>query len=494
MENLGGKIARGAAWIVTIRMAVRGLGLISTLILARLLIPQDFGLVALAMSLYFMVELLGNFSFDSAIIQRQHVDRTYYDTAWTLNTIYGFVSAAALIALAVPAAHFFGEPRLTSIIYVLAGISFFSRLENVAIVDFRKELQMHKLFWLQVPKKFISFLTTITIAFLYRSYWALVAGICAGAAVRVVSTYIAHPFRPRFNFSRFHELFGFSRWLLLSSLFGYANRRSANLIIGKVVGASSLGLYSISHELSNLTSTELALPISHALFPGYSKIASNLSSLKWYYLKTFSLMAFIALPIGAGLSVIAWDMVDVVLGEKWLEAAPLIRTLAIAGIFSAINTPNDTIFMATGRPHLGTALGGFRMTLLIGLLLLTVPSHGALGAAFSQLALSILMTPISASMVARHLHVGLTDFAKHIWRPMTATLIMIAGVVYIHYALAGALAALRLPLEVTAGSIAYTLIAYSLWCVSGRPDGAESYIIRRLKDISLPLSKAQKVN
>lgn len=490
MESLGGKIARGAAWIVAIRMVVRGLGLVSTLILARLLVPQDFGLVALAMSLYFMVELLGNFSFDSAIIQKQHADRTYYDTAWTLNAIYGLVSAAALTALAAPAARFFGEPRLTPIIYVLAGISFVSRLENVGIVDFRKELQMHKLFWLQVPKKLISFITTVTIAFIYRSYWALVAGICAGAAVRVVSTYIAHPFRPQFNLSRFHELFGFSRWVMLSSLFGYANRRADNLIIGKVAGASTLGLYSIAYELSNLTSTELAQPLNHALFPGYSKVSSDLPTLKWYYLKTFSLLALLAIPIGTGLASVAWDLVEVALGPRWLQAAPLIQLLAFFGILQALGIPNGSVFMAIGRPHLTSILSAIRMLILISLLLWLVPRFGATGAGISQLASTALIMPASAIMITHRIGVTRSDFMKCLWRPITSVAIMVACLAIVEQALKTESPFLRLPIEISVGVFIYLGAIYGLWRIAGRPNGGESYVLLRIRNISGKLQRA----
>src|SRR4029078_12502961 len=113
-------MAKGAAWMILMRVVERGLGFVSTLLLARLLVPADFGLVAMAMSVFALLEVLGAFSFDMALIQNQQAERKHFDTAWTLAVIYGVVSGMGLIALAWPAATFFGESRLVPIFFALA--------------------------------------------------------------------------------------------------------------------------------------------------------------------------------------------------------------------------------------------------------------------------------------------------------------------------------------------------------------------------------------
>ena len=180
MKNIGTKIAKGAIWMVLFKLIERSVGLISTLILVRLLIPEDFGLLAMALSITTALELLGAFGFDMALIQNQKAGRDHYNTAWTFNVIFAFSSAAILVAIAIPAAIFYHEPRLEAVIYFLALGSFVKGFENIGVVAFRKELEFNKEFKFLIGKKIASFAITVPLAFILKSYWALVFGILVG--------------------------------------------------------------------------------------------------------------------------------------------------------------------------------------------------------------------------------------------------------------------------------------------------------------------------
>ncbi len=137
-------MAKGAAWMVAMRIAIRAIGLVSIVILARLLVPADFGLVALATMLYGLIEVMGQFGFDVVLIQNQSAGRRHYDTAWTLTVIRNLVLAGLLAAGAPWAAGFFEEPRLQSILYWLALAALVEGFANIGVVNFRKELRFHK--------------------------------------------------------------------------------------------------------------------------------------------------------------------------------------------------------------------------------------------------------------------------------------------------------------------------------------------------------------
>jgi len=165
--------------MVLCKLVERGLGLVSTIILARLLLPQDFGLVAMAMSLVAGLELMGAFSFDIALIQNQNAERRHYDTVWTFNALFAAFCALALLVLAKPAAQVCQEHRLENITYVLAFATLVGGFENIGIVFFRKELTFAKEFRFMLRKRLVGFFVTIPLAFTLESYWALVAGIVA---------------------------------------------------------------------------------------------------------------------------------------------------------------------------------------------------------------------------------------------------------------------------------------------------------------------------
>src|SRR5262245_62019111 len=163
-HGLGLKMARGAAWMVLMRIGERGLGLLSTLLLARLLVPADFGLVAMATSILGVLEVMGSFGFDLALIQNQRAERRHFDTAWTLTVVYGLVSGVLVVILAVPASHFFGDPRLQAILYLFAVAALVQGFENIGIVAFQKELDFRRDFNFRMLKKIVGFLVTITLA------------------------------------------------------------------------------------------------------------------------------------------------------------------------------------------------------------------------------------------------------------------------------------------------------------------------------------------
>jgi len=202
-------IAKGAAWMTFFKLTERTLGIISTLILARLLLPEDFGLVAMAMSIVAATEILTAFGFDVVLIQKQGATRAHYDTAWTLQVCFGLAGAICLTLLASPTAWFYHEEQLKSVIYVIAVSFFFRNLENIAVVDFRKKMVFHKEFAYRFSIKIIGFCVTIPLAIYLRSFWALVFGQLTLSLATFVLSYAMNSFRPRLSFTHTREIFDF---------------------------------------------------------------------------------------------------------------------------------------------------------------------------------------------------------------------------------------------------------------------------------------------
>ncbi|HET9448418.1 MAG TPA: oligosaccharide flippase family protein, partial [Steroidobacteraceae bacterium] len=214
MDNIRSKMARGAAWMVAFKGVERMLGLVSTLVLARLLAPTDFGVVAMATSLMAMLELFSAFGLDAALIQRANATRTHYDTAWTLNICAGVVIALLMLALAWPMSLYFREPRATGAIAVLAAAAFVIGLENIGVIAFRKEMNFRKEFVYLASKRVGGLIATVSLALWLRSYWALVFGNLIGRVIGVVLSFALHPYRPRLSLQAVGDFFHFSKWLV----------------------------------------------------------------------------------------------------------------------------------------------------------------------------------------------------------------------------------------------------------------------------------------
>lgn len=481
MSDTNRRMVKGAVWMVAFKLIERSIGLLSTLILARVLFPADFGLVAMASSIVGALELLSAFSFDLALIQNQGAKRQHYDTAWTFNVLFGLFNALAMIALASPVASFYGEPKVEGVLYALAGCSFIQGFDNIGVVAFQKEMELHKEFWLGLSKKLVGFAVTISLAFILKSYWALVAGILATRITGLLLSYHLHPFRPKLSLVAAGDLFNFSKWLLLNNLLIFLNNRGTDFVIGKVSGARALGLYSVAYEIANLPTTELVFPIARAVFPGYARLASDPEKLRSAFLGVNGLLALLTIPAGVGIGLIAEPIVHVLLGPKWGDAAPLIQVLAAFGIVRALHGPNGSIFLALGKPRIIAALQCVQLGIAIGLMLLLVPLWGPIGAAWAILAGACIAMMSSYTLVLSKIQTSFTSLFSVVWRPIVAAIVMAAVVNALSNSwqndLALSVSAPRLVALIVAGAISYAGTIIVCWVATGKPDGPEAQIV-----------------
>lgn len=463
--------------MVLFRALERLIGLVSTLILARLLMPEDFGIIAMAMSFVAILELLWTFSFDSALIQQKSADRSHYDTAWTLNIGLGIAIAAGLLAIAHPAASFYGDDRLVALIYCLAIGSFLQGFENVGVVAFRKELRFGAEFLYQLAKKASGFFVTIPLAFMLRNYWALVAGMVSIRLASLVLSYIAHPYRPRFSLAALGSLVGFSKWLFFNSVLFSIQTRAQDFVVGKLAGPNGLGLFSVAHDISTLPTTAVVFPINRAVFPGFAKLAEQPGALGGGYLNVMGITALLTLPAGLGIAATARLLVPVALGGKWIDAIPLIEVLAVYGSLAAMGSVFGPTFMALGRPRMLSAFTVINVTLFVPAVVYGTRVAGLAGAAWACLAVVCLMMPASHWMASRALHIPGKEIFGRLWRPLTASAAMYALVRGFVHALdaQGSFSALLLNLiaAVALGVAAYAVVLYGLWFATGRPTGPE---------------------
>lgn len=235
--SIGKKIALGAAWMMLMKFSIRLIGLVSTLILVRLLDPADFGIAAMAMTVVTAVQLLTMFGFDVAIIQNQNADKDDYNTAWTLNVALGLGAGLLLIALAYPAAGFYGRPELVAVYMALSLATIFQGLENIGLVDFRKHLHFDREFQFRVAVKVAAFIVTMLLAFTLRSYWALIIGTITARLAATVMSYVVHDFRPRWSLAAAGRIMTFSKWLFLNNIMHTLRTILPDLIVGRIAGA-----------------------------------------------------------------------------------------------------------------------------------------------------------------------------------------------------------------------------------------------------------------
>lgn len=482
MKSLGGAIASGAFWMVALKLIERGIGFVSTLILARLLIPADFGLVAIAMAVFAILELAGRFGFDQALIRLKSVDPVRFDSAWTLTVLHGLVSAVALALLAVPAASFFREPRVEHIIYVLAVVAMVQGFENIGIVLYRKEMQFRKDFNFFLAKKLIAFVCTVSLAVAFRSYWALVGGILVSRISGVVLSYVVHPYRPRFCLRASGELFRFSKWILLNGLLDYVRTRSPDFLLGRYAGPGSLGIFRISSELASLPTTELMFPIMRAAYPGYAKVAHDPQALKRSFLGVQAAVLTLTLPAAIGIVMLAEPFIRVLLGPNWMAAVPIVQVLGLHGALRVFRLTNNAVFNVLGVPYWNTVFIVLETLAAIPLFGWLVYSGASLETAvWAYLAASMTVVPIAVVTISRYLRLTWSERLRTTWRPVLATALM-AGVLAMASGFFGPGGELRssvltLLVLVPVGVAVYASSILALWALCGRPAGPEAQFL-----------------
>lgn len=477
-QSLRTSVIFGVGWMVVARWAMKGLGFISTIILARLLAPEDFGIVAMAMIIVGLTQVLFEMNVDTALIQNTRADESYFNTAWTIRIIQSTIVSILLLILSPLAARYYTEPRVVAVIQALAIGLFFNGFVNIGVVNFRKELQFDNEFRFLLLGKLAAFLPTVFLAFLWRDYWALVVGTIIGSLATVFISYLVHPFRPRYSVEKFSEIWGFSQWVLVHNIGYYTYTRIDQIVIGATANSSGLGVYSVAAEISELPTTELIYPISRVIVPSYAKIKHDPERLRAVYLKVLAVVAGFSLPAAVGLANVSNEVVRILLGEKWLEVIHLLQWLAIFAGLRPIYGTVWNLVIALGEIRRLSALTWFELICLAPATWLGAYLGGVMGVAVAKVVVTAGMPVLYFSILVRFGVVSALDLYAQLWRPVLSAAVMAAVLFCLNNILSSLLVVLALAAKVIVGAATYSVMMLSLWYLAGRPDGVENELIQ----------------
>lgn len=486
---LQSRVASHAAWVVGWRLTTRILGFTSTFILARLLAPTDFGLIALAITLTDAVDALSAVGIQDAIVREQAPDRTLYDTAFSMNAVRCLITSFFVGAAAWPAAEFFAEPNLSRVLLALAAVTAAGAGENIRVVDFRRDMAFHKEFKLFLLPRLASITASIAGAAIWHSYWALIAGLVTNRLLQLVLGYVLRPYRPRLCFRDWRKIVGFSVWTWLSSLVATVRDRSANIVVGRVLGAAQVGLFSVGAELASLPTTELVTPLCRVLFPRFAAMRAVGGDLAETYFQVIAVTLLVTAPAGVGISMVAGPIVTLMFGARWSAAAPVVAVVAIAGTMKVVSLISGTLFAATGLLHANFHIIVVTALLRIACLTLLVEDLGMLGGAVAILVSVIIEEAMFLVAATRRLGFPIWELPRRTWRSVVASVVMAAALSLTGFgwpvAAGGPVA--HLLAAVPLGVAAYLLALAAAWFLAGRPDGAELEVARATAHLGLRL-------
>jgi O-antigen/teichoic acid export membrane protein len=473
------EVFSGTLWVVGARWGIRAIGLVSTVVLARLLSPADFGVVALAMLVVVGFEVFSYTGTAIYIIRHPDPQRSHFDTVFTIQLIVGG-TISVLVFLAAPlGAAFFTAPEAEPVIRALALRPLLYAVENPGIIWFRKNMRFSKDFEFMVVNKLAAFAITITAALVFRSYWALVAGILAGGAIGVAQSYLMHPFRPRLSLAEIGMVWRFSSWMLVANLLEFINTKMDEIIIGRLHSTTDMGFYNVGADIAATPVQEVIYPMTRVWEPAFAKLARDRAALEQTYRWVISAVAIVALSVGTGLALVAHDFALIVLGPKWLPAVPVIQVLALAAGMAAMAMPLGSVLAAAAHPRITAGLGLARTVLLLCALLPAAMLGGLPEVAAGRAVATAAVLMVTYVVFERTVGLAPLTLARGLVRPLLAALAMSAVVLAVRAA-SPDIAILRLVLCAATGAVAFVAALLALWLLAGRPASVEADALRWL--------------
>jgi O-antigen/teichoic acid export membrane protein len=473
---------RSAMLAVAMQWSLRFIGLVSVFILARLLTPEDFGIIGLAIAALAVVELLGAIGLRQALLCIPDPTREHLDTAWTIQLIIFGAMGLITLASAPFVADFYGHPALGPVLAVLSLRFFTLGLTNIGIIQFDRNLEFGRDLRMRIGSRLAAFAATVTAAFVLQNYWALVVGLVCQQAFYAVASYLAHPYRPRLSLSRRAELLGTSIWIFINVLAQTVQMQIERLVLGRFGSAHLVGLYSVSKDLSDIFTQEISTALNRVTFVTVARTGLPLSDAPLRTAQILGAYAMIAAPMGFGLAATAENSIAVLLGWRWLAAAPFLQVVAVYSAIYAVYKVITSSLQASGDARRVAFISGG------GAVLLTVLVTGAalirpdaMTIAYAAFAANLIILLSGIGFLARASAQPALALALHVFRPFAAGAAMAAAVRAFGPDTGTTL--VDLAGQIGIGILTYPAFLIALWSLSGRPAGGETEAVAFVGEI-----------
>lgn len=417
------RTAWGIVWSFTATSGAKIVSLGAMALLARLIAPEAFGLMAFGMLTVGYAEAIGDLGTGAALIYFPSSRKGAADLSFLFNVIAGF-AWLGLIWLAAPAvAGFFDNPQATGILRALAWSFPLKALGNTHDALARKSLRFRARLVPEMGMALLKALVAVALAYLGYGVWALVWGQVLGTALWTTLLWVVVDFRPRLRFERglLGPMLAYGWSVVMVNLVAAVVHHTDAVIVGKMLGAAALGLYHVAFKLPEATITLAVWATSRVLFPVFAQARQGESLLRSSYIEALRYVSLLTVPAAVGLALLADPIVTVFFGEAWRGSVPILRALALAAGVRSLSTCAGDALKAMGRPGLLALLGVARALVLIPLLAVAA-REGAASVAVALAAVTALATCIQLAVVCRLLDIRLLETARVLKSSLAATL------------------------------------------------------------------------
>ncbi|MBC2608254.1 lipopolysaccharide biosynthesis protein [Pelagicoccus albus] len=422
--NLGSRSAKSGALTVAVQGSNFVLTTLTTVVLARILEPEDFGLIAIVSSVLVFVAMFQDAGLSMATIQRKDINHRQVSNLFWVNTAAGSAVALFTVLIAPLMVLFFDDERLGPITVALALPSLLAGMSSQHGALLQRQMRFGVEQGIVIASQIVGAGVAIVSAIYGASYWSLVFKSISAALVVVVCRWYASGWMPGLpsKGTGVREMVRFGAHLTIGQLFMTVTRNVDNLLLGYFFGPTALGLYSKAYGLLMLPIRQINKPMGTVALPALSRLQTEPQRFKQYYLRGLVIVATVGMPIVAFAAVAADEIVLLMLGPSWVDTIDIFRALAPAAFVGSTNVATGWLFVPMGRvkEQLKIVLINSIITIVgfgVGL------NWGAIGVATSFSVTSVLLKAPSLMYACKGSPVRLSDIAKSTSRPMIASLV-----------------------------------------------------------------------
>ncbi len=459
-NSLATKLLKSSFWQYLSSWLDKLIGFISTIILARLLVPDDFGVIAAISLVTGLFHVIASVGTDRYLIRKLEINNYDLNTGWTVSIIMKALSGLGIYLLAETISEFMQDSRLILALQVVSISQMLAGFSNIGMVLYEKEFKYRPQFIVKLISRLIAFVFKISFAIYFHSYWAFIFADLIENTTYVIGTFIAHPYRPRLSLANWKQQWLFSQWVLFKSIFVFLRFRIDTILLSKYLPLEALGTYTISKELATLPSGEIIDPVLRPLYVGLSEIHENPTAFADKIHKALCVLFLIVTPISLGIYVTADNLVYVMLGEQWQSAAPLVMTLSFMLLPGSLST-----FFTQALTAMGNVKLIFQFELIFGIIMIVAFIVLAEGMqvddfAFLRVVIISLNTLLELIMLTQLSHLSFFRICGLMCMPIFSAVTMVYAIIAVSFYITEFKPLIQLLIQVSMGVFIY------LWLIS----------------------------
>ncbi|MFN2511710.1 MAG: oligosaccharide flippase family protein [Pyrinomonadaceae bacterium] len=389
---LAKRVRSGLSWSASSLLIGELLRFVRSVVLARLLVPEDFGLLGMALTVVAALNALTTLGLDRTIIANKFNTRdelkANLDTVWSAELIRSLLITVLVSASAFPMSQFYDQPQLRVIIPLLGLTVLVQGFQNIGLVILRKEITFARIFWYELVTNVAGAALTIALAVVMRNVWALVIGLLLTAALGTILSYFFHSYRPRLSFEKIalRRALHLGKFALVIAVASYVTTMADNVMVGRLLGTGALGNYSLAYNIASAPISVLVFALGSVLFPAYAEItAQHTQRLEQAFTKVFGLSLLILLTITVPLFLLAGEIVQLLFGSRWTSAGQVLPILALIIPMRGLTLIVTTVFYAFNRPKQVAVGKTLEAVVFLALLYPLITALGLNGAAWAGL-------------------------------------------------------------------------------------------------------------